>query len=225
MRLGWPQFSDGTRATIKEIAVVVLGVLIALAFGEIADNWRWDRETAEARKPLTAELNRNLGRIEFISSQDACVEKRLVDVETWLNSLRTERPLAFNDNVLARPVFSIPSTSIWEVVKTGQIAAHMPLADKLAYSQLYDTLKVYDANQNRQMETWASLEQLLRARTLAEMDIARGLALANAIRYLRGSNSRLLTARSDEIRFLGLKPEKFVYPDEARIEKLCASAL
>lgn len=225
MHVHIPKAPENWRELLKEVGVIVIGILIALAFEQVVESWRWSQDNHESHEALTVELNRDLGRIQFASSQDACIERRLIEIEKWLNSYRTGQPLAFNGNIDARPIFLIPNTSIWEVVKTGQTAAHMPLDDKLAYARLYDTLKSYEVNQKSQMDAWSALEELFGANQLDDREILRGLAKVKAVRYSRVANSRMLALHAAEIRTLGLRPETFVNPDPARLTKLCAAAL
>jgi hypothetical protein len=225
MHLHLPKKLHGWREFFKEIGIIVLGVLIALGAEQLVETWHWNRETAEAREALTSELDRNLGRILFMSGQDTCADRRLGEIEKWLKSYRTGQPIPLNDNVSARPIFMMTGSSIWEVVKTGQVAAHMPLADKLAYARIYDVLKSADANLTTQMAAWSSLEELYGAHQLDDQTIQRGLAKVTAIRYNRTANSRLLKALAAEIRTLGLNPDNVPNPDETRVARLCAPAL
>ena len=172
---------------------------------------------------MNSELGRDLGRIQYLSSRDGCGAHRLDEIEKWLNSHRSGRPLALNANVNAPPIFWGMSTSVWEVVKSGQVAAHMPLADELAYASLYDSLKSFETNQHTQREAWADLGSLYGVRQLDDKDIAHGLGLIARIRLTRSGNSRLLKLRTDEIRRLGLAPEKTAAPDQTRAASLCAS--
>jgi hypothetical protein len=225
MHIHVPKALHGWRELINEIVIIVIGILIALALEQVMESWRWSQENHDAREELTAELNRDLGRVQFASSQDACIERRLIEIERWLNGFRSGQLLAFNGNIDSRPIFLIPNTSIWEVVKSGQSAAHMPLDVKLAYAGLYDSLKTYESNQRSQMDAWSELEELFGARQLDDREILRGLAKVKAIRYSRTTNSRILPLHAAEIQTLGLSSEPFVNPDPARLTKLCAAAL
>ncbi len=114
---------------------------------------------------------------------------------------------------------------MWEVVKTEQVGAHMSRADKLADASLTDTFKAYELNQTSRRETCNDLASICRARQLDDKDIARGRGLIDTIRSTRKGNSRLLKFRADEIRTLGLTPEKIAPPDHARTAAFCASAI
>ena len=86
MHIHLPKPPENWRELLKEVGVIVIGILIALALEQVVESWRWSRETGEAREAreaLNSELGRNLGRIQYLSSQDACAAHRLDEIEKW----------------------------------------------------------------------------------------------------------------------------------------------
>ena len=49
---------------LKDVGVIVITILIALALEQMAKSRRWSRETGEAHAPQTVALDRNPSRLE-----------------------------------------------------------------------------------------------------------------------------------------------------------------
>src|SRR5262245_42512275 len=70
----------GLRDFLKEYAIIVIGVLTALA-AEQSVVWLHDRQAAaEARAAVRAEVAKNLSDMQYRVATQACVEKRLDEI-------------------------------------------------------------------------------------------------------------------------------------------------
>lgn len=145
---GWSDFAT-------ELVIVVLGVLIALGAQQLVDAWHTRGDVADFREALNAEMASNLyayqGRIE----QSPCVNSRLDQLEAWQRAWRGANgpPLS---GTIARPLAFSTKTSVWRS-SASNIAAKMPLKERLSYAALYDAFEAYDGLRNREVATWQAL--------------------------------------------------------------------
>ena len=126
-----PKPWHGWREFLKEYAIIVVGVLTALAAEQGVEWLHWRHEVAEAHANLKPELQQNARSLRYSSLENACLLSRLSEYAAW--SKGGPKP-AF----IRLATFGPVGDSVWQVVKAGQVAAHLPLEERVAYSRLYD---------------------------------------------------------------------------------------
>jgi len=91
----WPLFQppDGWRGFLADVAVVVIGVVLALLAQEFAQSLQWNKDVAAQRGALRAMAEDNLKVIAFRRFQEPCVERRLAEVETIFRLHRGNQPI------------------------------------------------------------------------------------------------------------------------------------
>src|SRR5678809_1398742 len=73
---------NGWRGFLADVAVVVIGVVLALIAQEFAESFQWRTDVAAQRSALRAMAQDNLKVIAFRRFHEPCVQRRLADVET-----------------------------------------------------------------------------------------------------------------------------------------------
>ena len=140
-----PHPIHGWRGFLKEIGIVVIGVLIALAAGQSVEWLHWREKAREADTRLLADartvLNHMLERLDIQSCQDrrlVLIEDRLLASGSMWNGMTpfyTEGPPA--GSTYAHPMRTWPRTA-WENAVASTAANHLP-PDRLAdYSKIFD---------------------------------------------------------------------------------------
>ena len=162
-----------TRFLLLELAVVAVGVLIALG-AEQAVGWlHRQAEVRSLRSAIDEELGRNLAALQFRLGQEACVASRLAE----LKGLR-DRALAGEAAGVAgeigRPSVATIGTSVWGA-RSSEVMDAMPLDLRLSYSHLYDELAANYEQITQEREAWRSLARFNGVRQLNEED-ARDLS-------------------------------------------------
>ena len=194
----------GWEAITWELAVVVVGVLIALGAQQVADNIHWQSQMAEFRKALRAEVSLALGTYEFRNKQNACVEHRLDELQRWLDSWRAGRPLKI-DGTIGLPTSLTVETSVWQSRDAATIS-HLSLQEKLDYGHLYNEFVNNDVHRLDERATWLELGNYDGATLLDHQDQMRLQGLISRARmrdYRMATNSGRFIRRAAEI---GLKP-------------------
>ena len=214
---GWGEFAS-------EIIIIVIGVFIALAGEQAVEALHWRNEVVEAKDALRAELNHDLGGIYFKLDQQTCIDRRLQELEMWEASLRHGQPLTLTGPIAGPESWTMHS-SVWEIVKAGQAAAHMSLPDKLAYANIYDDLQNVSNIAGRERDAWVQLNRI-GARPKID-DNALG-DISSDIEVIRKSGRNYATNIDDmssALRRFGIKPDilKGHLPEVRR--RLCGSIL
>lgn len=159
------------RTFLREIAIVVIGVLLALAGQQWADGARWRGAVADFRDAADKELAADLAAYRYRVDQSDCVDRRIAELRRWRDEARAGRFVPLGREI-GRPALITQRTSVWNT-RTGDLMAKIPIERRLAYSSLYDEL----ANNDRQMaderEAWRSLSGFAAASALTNDDMIR----------------------------------------------------
>ena len=202
-----PKPWQGWREFLKEYAIVVIGVLTALAGEQAVEALHWRHEVADTREALSTELSNTLGVLQLISAQDRCIDVRLNLLKSWAEGqAHLNKPhLAAASN---RPRLYALKTTVWDLVKASQVASHMSLPERDRYAVLYEGLLNQTGNILREREAWVSLA---RYDGLARLDGANAKRLSDDVAEAR---ARALSRRSntptllDWGRQLGVSPAR-----------------
>lgn len=171
MRLRLLRPVNGWAGFVTELAIVVLGVLIALGAQQLVDDWHSRNEVADFRKAVDAELAYNLGTYERRLEQVDCAERRLDQLKRWREGWELGRRTSLTHD-LERPIGESLRTSVWNS-QTNDISAYLPLATRLAYAALYDEFNNYDSYRREERAIWYQLREYPNAPTLDHGDLMR----------------------------------------------------
>jgi hypothetical protein len=197
----------GWGAVAWELAIVTLGVVIALAAQQTVESVNWTSQVADTREAVRAELEHDLGATEFMMQQRPCVTARLDQLGAWLAASRNGR-MESMVNPIGRPSTHILWFSVWDIVKAGDVASHIPLDERLTYARSYAQLLNLQILLNRQTDGWATLSQFNHAQSLDHEDQMRLEQLLTMLRTV----SELIRGNIVQVRVwtagLHLKPER-----------------
>jgi hypothetical protein len=212
------------REFLSEIGVIVIGVLIALS-GEQTVEWlHWRSEVAETREALNAELARAVGSFQYRLTLSGCVSRRLDELDGWLrtshpgDALKATRPIS-------APISWSILTSAWDVAKSGQNAAHMPLAERLRYAHIYGALGNFREGIAHESDAWRTLDDFDQPEPLDHADRMRMRGAIESARrttnMVRGSAPYIMP----DVQALGVTPERrtAALPEQER--SFCSSLL
>jgi hypothetical protein len=139
-----------------ELLIVAAGVVLGLWASEWAADRRAETEVSDAYRALNSELLENFGTVKFRHAVEPCVRRRISDLQGWISRQaageRTPLP-----NEIGRPGSIAVFSSVWDVSKAGQVAAKMPLAARLRYAAIYDSLDTFSDLQERERDVWFAI--------------------------------------------------------------------
>jgi len=183
-----PKAWHGSRELAKEIATIVVGVLIALAAEQAVDWLRWRYEIGEARHALGREITYNIKALQIMDGQSNCLVSRMDTLAAWASGTGP-RPAG----PILMPLLYSLQTSTWDVTNAGQVILHFPLESKLAYATLFSRFANEREAINDERAAWAQVIALANQPKPDSEELRRlreAIGLARVWESRRSSNSR-----------------------------------
>lgn len=204
MHIHLPKASVGLREFLKDYAIVVLGVLTALALDQLVEAAHERRLAGEARDAINQELQTNLNRVAYRARQQACIVKRLDDIQALLVSWRGDD--AFPPGLhIGFPGAAGLVDERWQANRASDRFSEEPPAEQVDQASIYTLVHVIDNVQSREIDSWSQLRALeLGSRALSSASkpmIAQSLANArndaDALAGLTGAFLNILRTAGD----------------------------
>jgi hypothetical protein len=142
-----------------EIAIVVIGVLLALGAGQAVETLNWRGEVAAERQALRREVRDNLAVAGYRVSQRPCIDRRLAQLAEIFRRQATGAPLGLRARFTRPPVWGA-TTGSWDIALAGQALGHMPLKEKLAFSSAFSSYRKFSQLREQEDEIWRRLGAL-----------------------------------------------------------------
>lgn len=216
-----PKAAHSWREFAIEIGTIICGILIALGLEQLVDWSHARREVGEAREALNAELASDAGRLVSAAGQDECADVRLKLLEDWTTGKASieSTNLASIDN---RPLIAALRASAWDVAKSGAVASHMSVADRLTYAAIYDQIANQMTVIQGERAAWIQLGRFAGKGALnpeEARELREDIGLVRAYAGGRRLNTPKIEAA---IAQLGLKPSPDRFPPGRGLRDLCA---
>ena len=159
MQVHLPKPLHGWRGFAGEVGIIVLGVLIALAAQQLAQNVQQRSEASDARQAIRNELEVNMARLASRENQKRCVERRMEEIQGLLDWAAKNTTIV-TPGWVGRPQYWSMQTVRWEAISQGGRAALLP-ADELAdYGTLYSWMRNINGVMTTEQADWARLRTL-----------------------------------------------------------------
>ena len=140
MEIHKPKPFHNWREFFKEYAIIVVGVLTALAAEQAVEAWHWRSQVREAREVIASEMAYNLeGAIWRMRTID-CVERRLDSLAKILDeAARTGKlpPVGY----IAQSPRHMWRSGAWDSVVASQTATHFPREQLADLGALYKVVQ------------------------------------------------------------------------------------
>jgi type II secretory pathway pseudopilin PulG len=159
MRFQLPKPLHGWREFVGEVGIIVLGILIALGAGQIAETIHEQKMAAEARENVRAEAAFNLSSIRGRLDVQGCIERRL-DALSRILSAAGESDLQPQPSWIARPPTMPFFRGRWSAATASGRNSLFPSEEQERFSQLYELFGRYEDYQAKEQIVWAQLRAL-----------------------------------------------------------------
>ena len=170
MHFHLPKPLHGWREFVGEIAIIVIGVLIALAAENLIERWRWHEQADTANEAFRAEL----GYAASIAYErliiQPCLQKQVGDLSTKLSQnsgLWKASPMELHNKsylnilpvVYRAPTRPLPTDGWKSAIASGALN-HMPSEHVRELSGIYELVGQFDAAQREEAKAASRLTPL-----------------------------------------------------------------
>jgi hypothetical protein len=159
MHIHLPKVPHSWREFLKEYAIIVLGVLTALGLEQAVESIHERNLAHEAQEAIHQEIQADIDRTAYRLSQQACIEKRLDEVEALLGDWQGD------DAFPAGLHIGFPGDvglvyERWEAnLASGRFNEESP-QDQSQQAGLYSLIKILDNLQLQEIDHWSQLRTL-----------------------------------------------------------------
>lgn len=222
MHVHLPKGFHGWRELAKEVGIIVLGVLIALSFEQVVQDWHWRVEARHTRQALTSEIEYSALWAEERIAVQQCLQHRIAHLATELNGSSPDwraDPLVLpaSPSAIGRAAqTSIPLVyraphrpwlmDEWQTAKSGGVIDHFNRNDARNIEFIYRNIDQLGSLQDEEASLEPQLSFLSFNQTLEPQSRVQALVTLARLDFLNGvqaqSAQQLLgTARSINLPF------------------------
>lgn len=183
-----------------EMASVIVGVLIALAVSEAAQNWHWAADVAEARTGIQEEIRYNNDWLAFRVMLRPCLDVRLARATDAVEALAAgtaKAPVAMPDWVTGGRI----DDQNWQALRSSATFEHFANAERQQLSAYYSQLSDLKAWVAEESDAWYQLSlvqyrpETIERGEFSRMRVALMLARSRAELISRNAVNQLARAR------------------------------
>ena len=188
----------GWNAVAWELAIVTLGVLVALGAQQFVESIDKQAEVDQLRTAIRAELADDRARWEDMREADRCTLVRLVAIERWA---ATAPPGERIEHPFRLMIWNMHSDA-WDIAKTSAVSGNIPLDERLTYAQLYASIENMRERLSEERINAIDLSALVASAGQPEnrRQIALHVAKARTFLRRRADNYPYLFTRFDELK-------------------------
>jgi hypothetical protein len=219
MHVHLPKPLRGWREFIGEVGVIVLGVLIAIGFEQIAEQIHWESEVRSARSALKTEMQQPDRVFTYRVAAQPCIARRLDEISTLVEQAAKHAPVPRVGSVIP-DIGNALNDNVWETYRASQTLAHFG-DEELGLLGIYYTqlgnIRRFEGEENRDWGVIGVLEG--DPSRLGPVDIA---GIRVAIQNARFDNSIIAAIAADELgysRDFGVVRQ---HANSERLKELCA---
>jgi len=169
-----PKPWHGFREFLKEYAIIVVGVLTALAAEQGVEWLHWRHEAETAREALRYDLRRVVGWSGAVAAEAPCKAAHLAEMRHALDQAQSAHrlpPFAWRGG----PASYAWSLRSWSALTSGQVLPHIPNREQLILSAIAGPsgLPVILAMQQGEFAAWGDLSDMTGpGRATSDVEIA-----------------------------------------------------
>jgi hypothetical protein len=232
MHVRLPKPLHGWRAFAGEVGIIVLGVLIALGFGQVVEQWQWRQEVGTTRQAIDNELAVAARQAAERLAVEDCLHQRIGELAARLNASDGQwaaDPMPAGSGTRQTPhwdkrsmerVYVVPlwgwSQDAWDTAKSNGVLNHMGHAEIAAYSDVYGEIAAIRESQAQELALESSLSFLSADQRLDNGSRIDALGRLGQLDALNSVNAGLSSLILDQIRAIHLRVDEARFARELR---------
>ena len=151
--------AKGWRAFADDVAVVVLGVLLALGAQQLAEAVNDRREAAATRAALATEIEENLAILELRRLAQPCIDRRLKELRARVNEWGRTGSFKTPGWVSQATWFGFNTARFDAALSAGRLAL-LSSEEQYRFGLIVDSLRQFRDIQFRETDAWSTLRML-----------------------------------------------------------------
>jgi hypothetical protein len=224
MHFHLPKPLHGWREFAGEVGIIVLGVLIALGFEQLVEQWRWHRDVETTRQALANELATSANQAAVLLAVESCQRDRVGELAARLratNGRWTADPMQLASGAKLTPhwdersigrVYVVPlrgwSQDAWDTSKSSGVLDHMKRDEVAAYSSVYVEVGAIRDFQNDELLLGSKLSFLSADQRLDDRSRNDALSTLGQLDALNSTIAGISSLMIDEVKNLHLHVDR-----------------
>lgn len=218
MRLPIPKPLHGWHQFAGEVGIIVLGVVIALALGQIAQELQWRGDVRSARTALGADIRTINDEYAFRIVGHKCIADRLAKLTNVVERVAKHESVAKIVRVMPDIGAGLPSNG-WESSKAAGTLSHFSQEILSAYGSYFTEAGIVQTFINREADDWGVIRVLEGdPARLGAVDIASIRVALKRASFDNDLITAIATGELHEANQLGVRPSQ---ADSARVSEVC----
>lgn len=183
MDIHLPKVPHSLRELAKEIAIIVLGVLIALFFEQMVQDWEWRQKVRAADRAMREELLNDDGPEIYVDAAiHPCIVSRLNAIRSAVESDKPRAEIAKLIDDFWTPFYTYDSTA-YTAAEASQVSFHFDPKQLYPFTQVYASMPIVNQINALQAHDTAALKAFRRTGGAVSGEEAdRVLAAVEALR-------------------------------------------
>lgn len=158
-----PKVPHSWRELGKEIAIIVVGVVIALTAEQLVDDWQWHRKVGNAEAAMRHELLWDDGpQIYQRAALHPCISAQLDSIRSAVEAGRSRAEVGRLVDGFSLPYFSYDSVAR-DAANADDVWSHIPRDEAEPFTLLYAVMPVMNQTSMREAYDWGSLRAFKRS--------------------------------------------------------------
>lgn len=219
MHFHLPKPLHGWREFVGEVGIIVLGVLIALTFEQIAEEIHWSHAVRQARAEIRAETATANKFFSFRAAAEPCIGRRLDSIDQVIEQVAEHKRVGRIRSV-GPDIGNGISDSSWQAQRASQTLTHFDQSELDLLGFYYHQLDSVADAVFREDAAWSDLRVLDGDPSrLGAEDIA---GLRRSLQHARFENYLISIISREEIRRARQLDLPVASPSKARLAGVCA---
>lgn len=211
--------SESARKFVREVGSIVLGVLIALGIGEMADKARWYARAAKSTRAMNVELARAAGVLDERVLAQPCLDRRIEELDRIVRAALASGSLPDIGEIGGPPLRPV-QTAAWDDAVGSGTLLHINDRKRSQLSLDYPLLGGYPQMVGQEAQLWATLHiiEAVPGRVSDDLlvEAAKTIALLRGMTRYAGLSARQMR---DSIASGGNAPSYFLILDREGARK------
>lgn len=141
MHFHLPKPLHGWREFAGEIAIVVIGVLIALSAEQLVESWTWKQKVAAAEQTMNEEIKNSLLGVAELNRLEKCSTVQLDAMQDAIIRDDEVKVRQIMENGTAAGVTRLWADNAFEATLAAQVSDHLGAEKLKSYSQIYQMIR------------------------------------------------------------------------------------